>query len=121
MIPQCRHCRRNHVTRPRGLCWTCYYTPGVKERYPSTSKYAFRRLGNFTGLRPLPAEPTDAPPGSKEKLAVMSGRASRGESLFHPDDCGTCEKAKRIKANLEFIGRIRKLHMSTQDRGGHAE
>lgn len=36
----CRHCRRCAVNRPRGLCWTCYYTPGVKEQYPFTSRFA---------------------------------------------------------------------------------
>lgn len=34
----------------------------------------------------LPARPTDALPGTPEKLAVMHERAKRGETLFHPDD-----------------------------------
>ncbi|GIW81518.1 MAG: hypothetical protein KatS3mg105_3325 [Gemmatales bacterium] len=33
-----------------------------------------------------PAQPTDAEPGSEEKIAVMAARAARGEALFHPDD-----------------------------------
>ena len=49
MIATCRHCSKSKVNRPRGLCWSCYYTPGVKELYPSTSKYARRGVGNFTG------------------------------------------------------------------------
>lgn len=36
----CRHCVKNRVLRPRGLCWRCYYRPGVRDLYPSTSKYA---------------------------------------------------------------------------------
>lgn len=36
----CRHCGGDKVNRPRGLCWSCYYTPGVKALYPSTSKHA---------------------------------------------------------------------------------
>lgn len=36
----CAHCKKSHAHRPRGLCWTCYYQPGVKELYPVTSKYA---------------------------------------------------------------------------------
>ena len=55
MNPICRHCTKSKVNRPRGLCWSCYYTPGVKELYPSTSKYARRGIGNFTGKAPLPA------------------------------------------------------------------
>lgn len=82
----CVHCSTGRVNRPRGLCWGCYYRPGVKELYPPTSKYAQRGVGNLTGERPLPAEPTDAEPGTDEKIAVMVERAKRGESLFHPED-----------------------------------
>lgn len=35
----CRHCGKGKVCRPRGLCWRCYYTPGVRDLYPSTSKF----------------------------------------------------------------------------------
>jgi hypothetical protein len=38
----CRHCGSRKVTRPRGLCWTCYYTPAVSALYPSTSKLGRR-------------------------------------------------------------------------------
>jgi hypothetical protein len=86
MILLCRHCRSAKVNRPRGLCWTCYYTPGVKELYPSTSKYARRGVGNFNGVPPLPAEPTTAPPGSPEKAAVLAERARLQQSLWHPLD-----------------------------------
>ncbi len=37
--PLCRHCQKSHVNRPLGLCWHCYYCPGVRALYPSTSKY----------------------------------------------------------------------------------
>ena len=49
MIAVCRHCSKSKVNRPRGLCWSCYYTPGVRDLYPSTSKFARRGVGNFTG------------------------------------------------------------------------
>ncbi len=75
MIVTCRHCAKSKVNRPRGLCWSCYYTPGVKELYPSTSKYARRGVGNFTGNAPLPPVPTTAAPGTPEKLAVLEQRA----------------------------------------------
>ena len=75
MIATCRHCSKSKVNRPRGLCWSCYYTPGVKELYPSTSKYARRGVGNFTGNAPLPPVPTTAAPGTPEKLAVLEQRA----------------------------------------------
>lgn len=34
----------------------------------------------------LPKEPTTAPPGSEEKIRVMTERAARREQLFHPLD-----------------------------------
>ncbi|VTS05429.1 hypothetical protein [Tuwongella immobilis] len=82
----CRHCNRAKVNRPRGLCWSCYYTPGVKDLYPSTSKYARRGLGNKCGDAPLPESPTDATPGSEDKIAILCKRVEMGQSLFHPDD-----------------------------------
>lgn len=86
MIGICRHCTKSKVNRPRGLCWSCYYTPGVKELYPSTSKYARRGEGNFTGNAPLPTAPTMAAPGSAEKAAVLAERARMKQALWHPLD-----------------------------------
>lgn len=85
-MPICRHCSHSKVNRPRGLCWHCYYTPGLKDLYPSTSKHARRGFGNFTGCRPLPDSPTTAVPGTPEKLAVMEERARLGQAMFHPAD-----------------------------------
>lgn len=79
----CRHCDRNIATRSRGLCWSCYYSPGVRERYPPTER-SHRGLG--TGRRRLPCEPTDAIPGTPEKIRVLMDRAARGQELFHDDD-----------------------------------
>lgn len=82
----CRHCAKSKVNRPRGLCWSCYYTPGVKELYPSTSKFARRGVGNFTGHASLPPVPTTAAPGTPEKLAVLEQRARSNLAIFHPAD-----------------------------------
>jgi hypothetical protein len=81
----CQHCHCHRVNRPRGLCWSCYYRPGVRDQYPSTSHYANRGhgIGCFTGATP---EPTTAAPGTPEKMAVLAERARRRESLFHDDD-----------------------------------
>ena len=40
----------------------------------------YRRAGS------LPHEPTDAPPGSEQKIRIMIERAARREQLFHPLD-----------------------------------
>jgi hypothetical protein len=82
----CRHCNRVPSNRPRGLCWSCYYTPGVRDLYPSTSKFARRGVGDFNGRATLPAGPTSALPGSPEKVAVLCERARLRQSLWHPDD-----------------------------------
>jgi hypothetical protein len=82
----CRHCGRVPSNRPRGLCWSCYYTPGVREQYPSTSKFARRGVGDFNGKAQLAPEATAALPGTPEKVAVLEERARRGLSLWHPLD-----------------------------------
>lgn len=82
----CRHCQRGLVNRPRGLCWSCYYKPGVRDQYPSESIYARRGVGgNNQGVDP-PPYPTDAIPGTDEKVAVMEWRAENGYALWHPGD-----------------------------------
>lgn len=83
----CRHCQKTKVSRPRGLCWHCYYSPGVKELYPSTSKYARRGVGNGQNMNPpLPAEPCLHLPGTPERQAEIERRAAAGEQLHHPRD-----------------------------------
>jgi hypothetical protein len=82
----CRHCQRAPVNRPRGLCWVCYYTPGLKNQYPSTSKFGRRGLDDFYGELPLATLPTRALPGSHEKIAVLQERALCRQSLWHPED-----------------------------------
>src|SRR5438874_1522881 len=81
----CRHCNKVRSNRPRGLCWSCYYSPGVREQYPSTSKFARRGVKDFNGRTKL-GEPTDALPGSEEKIRILMERARLGLSLFHPQD-----------------------------------
>lgn len=82
----CRNCQKKKPNRPRGLCWTCYYTPGVREKFPSTSKFARRGVSDFNGKAKTPCEPTTALPGTPEKVAVLMERARLGQSLWHPDD-----------------------------------
>ena len=82
----CRHCQKTRSNRPRGLCWTCYYTPGVRDLYPSTSKFARRGVSDFNGHLLRPAAPTAAPPGSAAKVAILEERARLGVALWHPQD-----------------------------------
>lgn len=86
----CQHCQKSPVTRPRGLCWVCYYTPGVKGQYGPVSKYGRRGVGTIAKRTPtdgrLPTPLPDLVPGSEAKIAVMAERAARRESLFHPQE-----------------------------------
>ena len=81
----CRHCQKVKSNRPRGLCWSCYYSPGVRDLYPSTSKFARRGVGVGNRRSVLP-EPTNALPGTPEKVAVLEERARMGQCLWHPLD-----------------------------------
>src|SRR5262249_29501482 len=80
----CRHCQRVKSNRPRGLCWSCYYTPGVRDLYPSTSKFARRGVGNFNGRSKLPPCPTDALPGTPEKVGGGGGGGRGGRAPVPP-------------------------------------
>ncbi len=85
--PQCRHCSRPKVNRPRGLCWDCYYAPGVRDQYPVVDMASNRR-GHSNGYRvtAIADEPTTTLPGTAERLAVLEQRAASGMSLWHPRD-----------------------------------
>ena len=55
--------------------------------YPSTSKYgSWSNAEAPPGPRPLPDAPTDAQPGSEEKIRILTERAAAGTQLFHPQD-----------------------------------
>src|SRR5262245_62069592 len=81
----CRHCNKVKSNRPRGLCWSCYYRPGVRALYPPTSSSARRGISAFNGRAALPV-PTTALPGTPEKVAVLEIRARLRQQLWHPDD-----------------------------------
>jgi hypothetical protein len=85
----CVHCGKRVVSRARGLCWRDYYQPGVRDLYPADTRY-YRPQGADGPLAVPPArEPTEAPPGTPEKIGVLAGRAARQESLWHPGDAPT--------------------------------
>ena len=95
MTTTCRNCSKSRVNRPRGLCWTCYYTPGVKEFYPSTSKFARRGVDDFNGRAARPVQATDATPGSEAKITVLMERAAQRQSLWHPADAPMDPESQR--------------------------
>jgi hypothetical protein len=88
----CRHCGQNPVSRPRGLCYACFYNPAVRRLYPPTSKFARQGNGTGHGGYRLPPEPTDALPGTPEKVAVLEERARLRQCLWHPEDA-KCQRS----------------------------
>lgn len=36
----CVHCQKKKASRPRQLCWHCYYDKDIQQQYPVVSKYA---------------------------------------------------------------------------------
>ena len=92
----CRHCKKTKSNRPRGLCWSCYYSPGVREQYPSTSKFARRGVSDFNGQSTQAAAPTSAQPGSLEKVEVLAERARLGLSLWHPHDAPMDRESRKL-------------------------
>lgn len=86
----CAHCGRNGSLRSFGLCRACYFDRGIRDQYrpaePDYTRHGSGVASDFAGPRPLPAEPTEHPPGTPEKLGVLAERAAAGEHLFHAYD-----------------------------------
>jgi hypothetical protein len=102
--PPCRHCKNRLGYRPRGLCSLCYFTPGIREQYPidrengsdAANGRAYTSRVARRAARGLPAEPTDALPGTAEKVEVLRERAQQGVSLWHPLDSCMDPKSKEL-------------------------
>jgi hypothetical protein len=70
------------------LCWRCALDPALRELYPSTSKFGRWAIGaelDFMGAGAEP-EPTQAWPGTPDKIAVLAARVAARQQLFHPAD-----------------------------------
>jgi hypothetical protein len=90
----CVHCGRvGGMRKPRGLCWKCYDSPEIRAKYPPTAPQSNpNRVVSPTP--PLADNPTDAPPGSTEKVIVMEERVRNGRHIHHPGDALTSRKPK---------------------------
>lgn len=83
----CQNCHKKRANRPRFLCFTCYNSPGIRDKYLSTSKFANPKSRGLdpadrNGSSARPQEPTGHQPGTEGKVAEMERRARRWESLF---------------------------------------
>lgn len=83
----CTACGVRTATRARGLCHPCYRDLPVRLATPplSTNAHAHGEV-DFVGQANLPDSPTDAQPGSEDKIQVMIRRAGLRQQLHHPRD-----------------------------------
>lgn len=83
---KCLHCGYRVSTRGRQLCQPCFRDIRIRLQYPLLDS---SQKGGGVGLTEsqlkIP-EPTDAMPGSLEKIEVLQRRLLRGERLHHPLD-----------------------------------
>jgi hypothetical protein len=88
-IRLCQHCKRRQINRPRLLCWSCFYEPAIRQQYEAVRNQYMEphNLNRDNNKKPrLPTYPTDALPGSAEKIAIMEARFAEGLAVFHPED-----------------------------------
>ena len=84
----CRHCKIRQVSRAKGLCFRCSTDAAIRGLYPSGNKYT-RGPDEMDreDYEPSPCpEPTDALPGTSDKVAVLRERMAARVSLWHEDD-----------------------------------
>lgn len=91
----CAHCwqRRTRVQNPLSLCTFCNRDPYIRERYERIAAGQedddcnddATTLGVPRCAKPA-LMPTQAQPGSAEKIATMAARYARGQRIHHPDD-----------------------------------
>lgn len=86
----CKSCKDplKIVNRPRGLCWRCYYDESIRFNFPPVARSGVAsEFAYLDGDQVVPAAfPTNAAPGTEEKIRVMIERLSNLQELFHPDD-----------------------------------
>lgn len=83
----CIHCKTRKGQRVRRLCHSCYCDQAIRALYPiNKTTVGFGGRQDFNGQPRRPSKPTRYIPGTEAKIRVMQLRASRGESVFHPDD-----------------------------------
>lgn len=86
-MTHCVHCDTRPPSRPRGLCARCYHAPGVRNLYARVRDADYTRRGlGLSGTSQPPESPTDAAPGTEDKVRVLEERAASGRALWHPRD-----------------------------------
>lgn len=90
----------------RGLCKTCWLVPSIRSLHPVKNPLVQKQVGRTPeGVQSLlDPNPTDALPGSPEKVSVLEYRAQMGYSLFHPNDAGEApDTPVSFESNSSFM------------------
>ena len=87
----CVFCRKAAATEYYGVCPRCRDRLPVEmlEELPRRNYHASNRAMDETDYQPTAAEPTDAAPGSVDKIRLLRRRLARGEALHQPGDAGS--------------------------------
>ncbi len=71
----CRHCCKKPVNRPRGLCWLCYLSPGVRDLYGRRlNQHATPEALPLPAVEVAPQDPSPYQPGTLEQMSVLRKR-----------------------------------------------
>lgn len=105
---KCKHCHKRvqAINKGRGLCYRCHGDDRIKIQYAIDPKYVTVGHGLRVATDTVGWEPTDALPGTEEKIEVMEKRAALGVPLWHPLDAVKDEELRDKITPMEslFIG-----------------
>lgn len=117
---ECPYCHRARVMRYMtvtrhpdkygtgfSLCRKCSANPKIPKPPPPPprTKRVLYTAAHENAARTLPPEPTDAPPGSLQKIAVMKSRFAAGHHMHHPDDARP-NMVSRFVAWVEALAQV---------------
>ena len=90
----CRHCKVRSGYRSRGLCAICWDNVEIRALYSArrgiwqrdAEEVEQHKVEAAEYVRTVAPLPTDAMPGTPEKVEIMELRYALGFSIFHPMD-----------------------------------
>ena len=91
MKAKCRFCCVKVVSRPRGLCWHCYYDPFVRIYFGIQSA---ADIAKMKSTRKAVTEPTKIPAGPG-RVEIYRQRHLRGEHIFCDADTLRVDKSPK--------------------------
>jgi hypothetical protein len=90
------------------LCWLCHQDLRIRGMYaPLRERAPKPAIADRCGTQPEPP-PTDAPPGSEEKIAELCRRAERGQALFRRDERTRFVRATAARSDEKHIPQERR-------------